>query len=751
MALPVEVFGEVEQLHAFLRERFRSEPEAASFIGGPAGSETILGLDELARALRMAGYQHPAERLLARIGESDRVRVSALLQGSGLPREPPVSTSCQSLRGGPSLSPRPERPATLSATFAVERELRQEIVELRREFSTLRSAVKDRNAEDIGVRKDFNEVRHEIAQLRSWSRERTEADNGPSQFEFQELQREVAQLHTSLRERGIADKADGTLRQDFQELRREVSQLRSSSQDRNMVDVGEEKLRRLASKLEESISKEASALRADCGELRESLSEALRLMGQEQRDRRGDAALAERGLSDLRAFVEERLSKLEAAPRDRELEARLGDERLRAKELSALAERLGRAEDTIRAECAAHNSRAAQAASRTNDLSRQLDELRARQGACRLESRGQSSERESSERSREMVEDLQVRLAKLTQSHEHVSRRLESQIADLRKGVDLESRERAHGLRQTMVAEQMSKEHGAREIGRRESLGVVRERQAEQYNQLVQEVEKLTTMLSEEAKLRHEQNQALLVEIDRLRQEVDEESRGSRAAVRGTQEELQEVARRYEVMRESWLSKETEQWRAIGELHELTTSEVSRLQAVDVDLRQLIRDEVCMREEQSATTMRAMQLVREKTNEDCRAAAHSEAVCRETGEQSFERKVMQTRAVAEDTRVIVDQREEETRQRFKAIADVLALEEDTRRSADEALHKEIRDSFAQVQARVQIDEAFEDNVRRAFGAMDGRMHEVETRQKRAEERTVSMIDAITSGVVGTRR
>lgn len=86
--------AELQHLKQFMRERFHSEPEAASFIGGPAGPDAVLSYEEFARALRLSGYGRSTETLFTCFGHTPLPEESAmgvmvrdLLRDCGLPRE----------------------------------------------------------------------------------------------------------------------------------------------------------------------------------------------------------------------------------------------------------------------------------------------------------------------------------------------------------------------------------------------------------------------------------------------------------------------------------------------------------------------------------------------------------------------------------------------------------------------------------------------------------------------------------------
>lgn len=208
---PAAAASEAEHLKHFMRERFHSEPEAASFIGGPSGSAAVLNYEEFARALRLSGYGRPAEPLFSRFSRGgDTVTVRDVLRDCGLPSDPTAGASS---------------------------------------FMML--------AADHGLGPD-------------------------ARAELRELRGEVAALRQRIRDGG-----------------------------QSAGDVREMRLR-----VEEALQKEAGVLRADGLDLRASLTEALRLLDEERRERQGHAAEHQRCINELQRWTEERLERVEQLARE---------------------------------------------------------------------------------------------------------------------------------------------------------------------------------------------------------------------------------------------------------------------------------------------------------------------------------------------------------------------------------------------------------------------------------------------------
>jgi hypothetical protein len=240
---------------------------------------------------------------------------------------------------------------------------------------------------------------------------------------------------------------EGEWRQELTDLRREVAQMRSVikdaasvealMQERSGRELGENATRHLSAQIEETLARETTTLRADNADLRASLTESLRLLAEERRERQADTAEANKRLKDLQNFTEDRTTRLESLARGSEqrlnesraalqeadklrevseykalnavakeartseaslqreqqsresmcadLEARwrglLNEEKqMRAKETDALAVQLSRCEDAIVSEREVQSTRTAEVAARLEDVARTLqEEVRSRQ------------------------------------------------------------------------------------------------------------------------------------------------------------------------------------------------------------------------------------------------------------------------------------------------------------------------------------------------------------------------------------
>lgn len=442
--------SDMEHLRSFLRERFRTEPEAAAFFGGMQGADGTLAAEELPRALRMAGYMEPTDRLVHTLGEDSRIRVADLLRGVGLPREPPQTLGDYLAGGGSSVSPQ-----SLGDNFT-------------------------RGIQIAGP----DSVPHPM----------------PS--------------------------ADGqTLQAQVEELRVEVSRLRAASdnaasrdmlhEERVNADLNHGNMRQLSAKLEESLARETVALRADNADLRSSLTEALRLLAAEKKERQADVTEATRRHKEFQHWCEERTARLENLMRSveaqaaenkrgvaeveqmremtelrclaavaeearnreaasaheqqereskmKDMEARwkglLGEERnLRTKETAAMTQHIGRVEDTIRNDREMLLKRISELMGRTEDLASDIrTESRQRQAEMSHHAQQHDDLRnhvsKEAQNRHDKHEELHDRHVKLNDSHKEHTDRLDTEIAllkqsclDLRAASQVESTTREEAV-----------------------------------------------------------------------------------------------------------------------------------------------------------------------------------------------------------------------------------------------------------------------------------------------------------------
>merc|ERR1719379_620809 len=207
----------------------------------------------------------------------------------------------------------------------------------------------------------------------------------------------------------------------------------------------------------------------------------------------------------------------------------------------------------------------------------------------------------------------------------------------------------------------------------------------EQYNELVLELSKVTEMLTEETKSRQLQDQTLAGEVSRLRQETVEEANSRKLSINGVRDEVKDVLERLEREREASMAKDKERWQAITALKDEAIAEAARRDTNDETLRQLIDREVMQREEVLAGATRAWQKATIKTNEEWRASVRAETATREEAQLRLEQQLVEIRSAILETKAVIDQREEETSQRFKAASEALAIEDGQRKSGEKML------------------------------------------------------------------
>lgn len=450
--------ADVEQFRAFLRDRFRTEAEALSFFGGVQGHDGILNVEELPRALRMAGYTEPTNRLVLQFGEEGRVRVADLVEGAGLPLDPPQTLGDYLAAGG-------------GAYGDISRGI------------------------NLG------------------------GDGIPA----------------------MVPSSDGySLQAQVEELRSEVSRLRASAEnaasrdmlheERANTDLNHGSLRQLSAKLEESLARETVALRADNADLRSSLTEAMRLLAAEKKERQADTAEATKRHKEFHHSVEERTTRLENLMRGVEAQAAenkrgiaeveqlrdmtelralaavaeegrtreaalaqekqereskmqdqdarwktlLGEERqLRTKEHGSTSAYIGRVEDSARNDREMMLKQISELMARSEDLAGDIrNEGRQRQAELSQHQQQHDSLRDHVSREgqdrRERHEELAKRHLNLNDNHKENADKLSSDLAllkqsclDLRSGLQLESSTREEGV--TRLQQLLNDEVRARE------------------------------------------------------------------------------------------------------------------------------------------------------------------------------------------------------------------------------------------------------------------------------------------------
>jgi len=564
----------------------------------------------------------------------------------------------------------------------------------------------------------------ELSQAIAAAREALNNEMAARRHEFSLVSKGVEELRESLvEEAGIRERAevrllgqigqlDSTLREEI--VTREEGQRRGQS-ERAMNS--------------EDIRKEFGA--------REELENQLVMRIEEERRLREDADNQEarmREENDLKNFAKSQ-ALLNEEVQDREQGQRALEHRAQADEESLVVERSEREERdrAVGARLAEMGEDLSEVRQKLRDALQRCEELVAlREGLA-----AEKAQRETDETELQLaVKEQRLLFEQLQQGTELSERRLDRRITDLADRAEQEQQERSGGdadsmkllseERQDRIAalqderrrfeevlgkveaslqKQVLEERGLRELGDGSLDGKIlnlsqavddaRKWRIEQYNELVLELSKVTEMLTEEAKARSQQDQVIAGEVSRLREETIEETSSRKVAVSGCREEIQDVLTRLEREREVWMGKEKERWKAIEVLQDELSAETGKRDAGDDTLRQLIDREVLTREEVLAGATRAWQKANGKTNEEWRAAVRTETAVREEAQLRLEQQVVDVRSGVEESRSIADQRSEEVGQRFRAAAEALAVEDQTRK-AEELLLQKATDDVARL-------------------------------------------------------
>ena len=117
---------------------------------------------------------------------------------------------------------------------------------------------------------------------------------------------------------------------------KDAASVEALMQERSGRELGENAIRHLSSQIEETLARETTTLRADNADLRASLTESLRLLAEERRERQSDTAEANKRLKDLQNFTEDRTTRLESLARGSE--QRLNESRAALQEADKLRE-----------------------------------------------------------------------------------------------------------------------------------------------------------------------------------------------------------------------------------------------------------------------------------------------------------------------------------------------------------------------------------------------------------------------------
>merc|ERR1719191_1067408 len=127
--------------------------------------------------------------------------------------------------------------------------------------------------------------------------------------------------------------------------------------------------------------------------------------------------------------------------------------------------------------------------------------------------------------------------------------------------------------------------------------------------------------------------------------------------------------------RDAAVAEDRKRNQAIAALRDEAIAEAARRDTSDDQLKQQIEREVIQREEVVAGATRAWQRANAKTNEESRAMVRTETSTREEAQLRLEQQLVDLRSALAEAKAIMDQRDEETGQRFKAASEALAVED----------------------------------------------------------------------------
>eukprot|EP00746_Dinoflagellata_sp_MGD_P007726 gnl/MRDRNA2_/MRDRNA2_115360_c0_seq1.p1 gnl/MRDRNA2_/MRDRNA2_115360_c0~~gnl/MRDRNA2_/MRDRNA2_115360_c0_seq1.p1 ORF type:complete len:1084 (-),score=338.06 gnl/MRDRNA2_/MRDRNA2_115360_c0_seq1:73-3324(-) len=274
------MIAEFDHFKSFAAERFRSQVEAASFLGGPAGLEALLGFEEFARALRISGYRRPAERLFQQLARDGMVSVGELLKDITL--------------------------AEVAATRAEDDIIAAETIiaaDLAKPSSLARATVQERLTANERATLAPLEV---AGAIRAENRLREEVEG---------LANEVRQIKRVVNDAASRD---------------------SLVEERSGREQTEGELRQHCVKLEESLARETVALRADNADLRSSLTEVLRVTAEERKERQNDVQDVSRRVKDVHHFADEKTQRVEGLVKA--VQGQANDNRTALQEIEQLRE-----------------------------------------------------------------------------------------------------------------------------------------------------------------------------------------------------------------------------------------------------------------------------------------------------------------------------------------------------------------------------------------------------------------------------
>jgi len=322
------------------------------------------------------------------------------------------------------------------------------------------------------------------------------------------------------------------------------------------------------------------------------------------------------------------------------------------------------------------------------------------------------------------LDDTGCQEARHQEERRHVEGLLQNHHKAIHEKIDEEK-----SIRDSALSAHVSKAHE-----QKEAIEEVRRWRVEQYNELCAQVSKVAEMLNEEAKSRQQQDQVLAGEVGRLREEAHEEQNNRKKALDGCQEDMRAVLARLERQRELAVEKEKEHKTVTETIQHSLSTETLKREAVDGELRQILEREVLTREEMLAGVTRSWQKANQRTSEEWRQAVKAEAIAVEQNTIRVDQELQEVRGAIQETRATIEQVDEENRQRFKATADALVVEEKARKSEDMMLHKGIEE-FRGHQAAEQADrQSGEQHTADRFLVIEGQLREETVAREDGEQR-----------------
>eukprot|EP00929_Paragymnodinium_shiwhaense_P073377 TRINITY_DN37374_c0_g1_i1.p1 TRINITY_DN37374_c0_g1~~TRINITY_DN37374_c0_g1_i1.p1 ORF type:complete len:2106 (-),score=704.72 TRINITY_DN37374_c0_g1_i1:95-6412(-) len=281
--------------------------------------------------------------------------------------------------------------------------------------------------------------------------------------------------------RAAVEAAETQMRNDIDDLRRDVRSLRVSLQDlpsREQLmeeiraqDNSENVMRQLTAKFEEAVARETVALRADNADLRSSLTEALRLLSEERKDRQHDSHEGDKRLRDVQSWAEERIHRVETLAKG--VQSNTGDNKTQLQEIeqlvklsefrvmNAVTEEARSREAQLQREQQQREAAASDLESRWKQLfgeerqSRVRDQDALNGSLARIEDTARSERETHFRRLAEVVakvEDTTVEIREEARQRQSEVQQVSAQVEELRGGLTTEGQERRD----------MHEEHGKR-------------------------------------------------------------------------------------------------------------------------------------------------------------------------------------------------------------------------------------------------------------------------------------------------